>query len=531
MKLKKQVILILLMIFSFNIFTNKAKALPSSYERVEYGIEEYDDKPPIGSTLEENAITNNRLVVCQYACGEAKSGNEVGKCGMIHEANNIITYGIEKNDWNIYLGVILKERERDTITLYAPKLLLIPNWEEVTVGGDLSRDPMVYIYKWDSTLTDSLLPEVYYGSSTNGDEEQVWEYNSESYNNLRKSFICPKYEFYDESLRENYCPYEGCDKNSMELCYSDDQESCKTRNTSSYTKFENPSELSYSFAEELNNTLETLKTKINDMTPRSFLNQYGLSESDLDEFTDNLCDLMGNEELGNQINQQITITEHLDKLLQESRKSAPASCGIRTGCSIHERINEKFFYVEPLSKLLIEGKGIETKTIKYNGKVLNDEYKNIIENVYPEKLKTSIESFKNECEVKRGRKYDVDTEEISENVKNTITKIITNYEEIDVKELECDNIFAGLSDMIRSAYFFLEIGAILIAILFTILDYAKIFLSDNQDDMKKANKRLTQRLIIVTVIFLLPAIINMTLKIFKIQGFDSAKPLCRVIEK
>ena len=44
--------------------------------------------------------------------------------------------------------------------------------------------------------------------------------------------------------------------------------------------------------------------------------------------------------------------------------------------------------------------------------------------------------------------------------------------------------------------------------------------------MKKTNKRLATRLIVMIVILLLPALINFVLGVFNIEGFNSENPLC-----
>ena len=68
-----------------------------------------------------------------------------------------------------------------------------------------------------------------------------------------------------------------------------------------------------------------------------------------------------------------------------------------------------------------------------------------------------------------------------------------------------------------------------ILIIFSALDYVKIFLNDNADELKKANSKLIKRLIILIVLFLLPALVNTILNIFNIEGFNSSDPLCREV--
>lgn len=92
---------------------------------------------------------------------------------------------------------------------------------------------------------------------------------------------------------------------------------------------------------------------------------------------------------------------------------------------------------------------------------------------------------------------------------------------------DCGSFLSGnLAKMIGNAYFIIEIGSLLIFIALSILDYAKVILNGDQDEMKKTNKNTIIRLIIVVSLFLLPAIINFVLGIFNIEGFDSKHPLC-----
>ena len=120
----------------------------------------------------------------------------------------------------------------------------------------------------------------------------------------------------------------------------------------------------------------------------------------------------------------------------------------------------------------------------------------------------------------------IDSQIVKEQLNLKIENLIPDYNKIEFTELNCDNIFAELADIIKTGYFIIELIAILLVVVLTIVDYAQVILTDNQDDMKKSNKKLTTRLIIVVVILLLPALINMILKMLHIQGFNSEKPLC-----
>ena len=102
---------------------------------------------------------------------------------------------------------------------------------------------------------------------------------------------------------------------------------------------------------------------------------------------------------------------------------------------------------------------------------------------------------------------------------------------VDNPVLDCNGLFDyETKQVINSAYFILEIIAILAVIGLTIKDYALSILNSNQDEIKKSNKRLLTRVIVLVVILLLPALINMTLKVFKVEVFNS-DPLCGTIKK
>ena len=102
---------------------------------------------------------------------------------------------------------------------------------------------------------------------------------------------------------------------------------------------------------------------------------------------------------------------------------------------------------------------------------------------------------------------------------------------VDNPVLDCNGLFDyETKQVINSAYFILEIIAILAVIGLTIKDYALAILNSNQDEIKKSNKRLLTRIIVLVVILLLPALINMTLKVFKVEVFNS-DPLCGTIKK
>ena len=104
-------------------------------------------------------------------------------------------------------------------------------------------------------------------------------------------------------------------------------------------------------------------------------------------------------------------------------------------------------------------------------------------------------------------------------------------QEDPIPELSCDALFDyETKQFIDNAYFIIEILAIVAVILLTIKDFSLGILNSNQDEIKKAGKRLLTRLIILVIILLLPAILKLVLGIFNIEMFSS-DPLCGTIKK
>ena len=99
--------------------------------------------------------------------------------------------------------------------------------------------------------------------------------------------------------------------------------------------------------------------------------------------------------------------------------------------------------------------------------------------------------------------------------------------QIDLSEADFDCSFlTDVADIISTGYFIIEMVGLAILVIFTAMDYVKIFLNDNADELKKANSNFIKRLIIAVILFLLPALVNFALRIFKIEGINSEHPLC-----
>lgn len=546
MQLNKKNLYIIVQTIIFFMALGNVKAAPTKQKQ--YDIDWSGGLT--GAVKDASGINNqlNSIAVCIYSCSDINSGSEdAGKCGEKNSLWNWITYSPDSSNlWKINAGVIQKEYIKPGA------------FERI---GSLST-PSIFTYQWESYGVS--LPQTYYGSSTSNDKNENWQNTTESYKKLNESFVCPQYAFYDESADVAYCDYKklgkkSCEKlgynNTMELCYADDTTSCSTRNEDDYTTFDNANSLIYSFSEDLNNVLEQWEKSINNMTNEQILRAYGLPETEAnsDEFLENICELLNQSEVTNQFTQSTIPKDEFDKMISgaytvvaQNRINSSSPCAayinnpleyskcqqenqdFEDNSNTYAYVNKNVFNFTSLSQLLVQGKGKEFKNVIYNNESMSDKFNNIINNVYIEKLKSATSSYQQQCEVKHGRKYDLDVNELGEEVKVSIEKIVSNYNKIDFDSLDCDNIFAEFANEIKTAYFFLEILSIIIVVVLSVLDYSKTILSDNQDEMKKSNQKLVKRLIILVVIFLLPAIINMTLKVFNIEveGFNSDNPLC-----
>ena len=106
-----------------------------------------------------------------------------------------------------------------------------------------------------------------------------------------------------------------------------------------------------------------------------------------------------------------------------------------------------------------------------------------------------------------------------------------NFDPTNEEQIGCDGLFDyETKKFISSAYFILQIIGVLILIAFTIKDYASAILNSNADELKKANKNLITRLIVLIILLLLPSLLNLLLKVFKIKAFNE-NPLCGTVIK
>ena len=97
-----------------------------------------------------------------------------------------------------------------------------------------------------------------------------------------------------------------------------------------------------------------------------------------------------------------------------------------------------------------------------------------------------------------------------------------SFEIIDCSDLLGQEII----DWIKGAYFFVVVGAIILVIILTMLDFSNVVMSQDEESKTKAFKNVKTRFIILAIIILLPPIINYLLGLIEIPGINHANPFC-----
>ncbi|MFI3307323.1 MAG: hypothetical protein R3Y21_02025 [Mycoplasmatota bacterium] len=112
---------------------------------------------------------------------------------------------------------------------------------------------------------------------------------------------------------------------------------------------------------------------------------------------------------------------------------------------------------------------------------------------------------------------DVYTEEEIAIVEQTLTTFDsyspTTNTEFNTDVSGCD-LISPLTDELNGIFEFIRVGLIGLLIALTLLDFFKALTSEKEDELKKAYTKLIKRVIIVAILFILPALINFILGIF-----------------
>lgn len=452
--------------------------------------------------IEKARENSNEIILCSYGCDGDNIGTNGAQCGNENESFSAILYDAEQNSWNIEMNLYLYQLKPNP---YLGAATLLPDFmlgasKYVKYVKDEDAPAKIYNYSWTGIKGSIQTNAIYYGESRN--VNQGWS-NSEGYNNLKNNLQCPAKIYYDHTIDSGTITvkdktYSIYVKNDMEICYENYEGGCSTRNEADKTQFGSSNSLNYSFADELGKTLDRVNADINASDEVNFLLNYYAAESDV-------CTAIGNNS-GTQFAEMMEVKNFNNYINEEFRNYTS------------ESPNKNSYTYENISKL----RGSFGESINQKFEDLRINYKN--------KLGESTKYYVNKCnpglsEEEVNSYVDQVTNRMSEKIEKETAQW---SEKIDYTDLTCDELLGDVAEVISNAYFILEIIAIVIAVVLTVLDYAKVILSDGQDAMKKTNQKLIKRLIIVVVILLLPALVNLILSVFNIESFNSDNPLCKI---
>lgn len=355
------------------------------------------------------------------------------------------------------------------------------------------------------------------------------------YNDLDNSFKCPNIFYRDSSKFGGY----------NEMCFSNSTGKCE--NISDLTsKFKSGSKLSYSFSEDYKKIMSQLYSNLS-LTPSradeednknlEFLSlmdpgfKYDSSISYKENSLKN-CDYLKSkldgEELSQQYSKQLNSSDYISKYYTDV-----------IDVSLQDlAFGYKYSYAYKFNNL--------KNIMSYNNKLTGDiVFRNIVFDadktfkdvgqipvVNASRIALKVASVCNEDHM-TNHPEDGNNEYINYNANNFTNTVKEDYEiylfkdpKIEfIDEYDC-SFLTDVADLISHGYFILEMAGLVILIVFSVMDYVKIFLNDNSDELKKANTNLFKRLIIAVLLFLLPALVNFVLRIFKIEGVNSDHPLC-----
>lgn len=95
------------------------------------------------------------------------------------------------------------------------------------------------------------------------------------------------------------------------------------------------------------------------------------------------------------------------------------------------------------------------------------------------------------------------------------TKTNKNNFQMDVGEINCGDLKA-FTDFLASAYLTIEIAAIVITVVLSMVDYSKAVMGSEkvEDAIKTANSNLRTRFVIIFIIVLLPELVRILFNVF-----------------
>ena len=403
-------------------------------------------------------------------------------------------------------------------------------------GFSYVTDAWISATKKDTSVfyvTDSFIPRsgIYSADDymTNGKELRDWD-SSDLYNKLDSSFVCPKFMVPDDGITTPFVPHSTFKANN-ELCFSSDAKTCeKLDNFSIGTDFlkSGVRELTYSLADSVSTVnAEVYKRKyLADTTPTEKM-----------EF---LVKLDGNVKFLSSLSPEQNAKNNCNYISSKVKSDGGVSYteSIMKGNYV---VNEYFPDLDRTYSRVVSDMGSAIKypeifTYSYqlnllskDNKYRNDEFKKVDE-LLKNNIYNSLAYVSEVCST-IGVDFEIDQPGVLLTVEENYG--LVRYIDPSIKfneAFKCSDIFTeDMVDIIKTSYFVLEMVGLAILIIFSALDYIKVFVGDNADELKKANSNFIKRLIILVILFLLPALVNILLRLFKIdyvEGIDDKYHLC-----
>lgn len=392
----------------------------------------------------------------------------------------------------------------------------------------VKKEKSVYYY------TDSYLPrtQVYSADEYIEDGKELKDWDSSGlYNKLSSSFSCPKYMVPDHGVTVPIVIHPTF-KAANELCFSSDEKTCeKVDNFSIGTDFlrSDIRGLTYSLIESVNNVNSEV------------YNRKYLGEKSPTEKMEFLVNLDSNVKFLSSLSPEQNAKNNCQYFASKTKSDG--------GVSYAESImkgkyasNEYFADLDNTYSRVVSDMG--TGTVKYPEIFTYAFQKNLLlnDNKYRseqfEKVDKLLEnnifnSLKYVSDVCSTIGVDIEIDEPGVRLVVEDNYGLVRYRDPEIKfdeSFKCSDLFTDeMVDIIKTAYFIIEMVGLAILIVFSALDYIKVFMGDNADELKKSNSKFIKRLIILVVLFLLPALVNVMLRLFKIdyvEGTDSKYHLC-----
>lgn len=390
---------------------------------------------------------------------------------------------------------------------------------EIGFNNDLNPDGNYQNYQSTKSnlfyyAKDSYLPKtnIYPGAP-----DEDWK-DTTIYNDVLYKFKCPDYMYVDLASKN-------------ELCFANQTGKCEQLSTILITDFSLPMKVTYRFSDQIDSINKSLYGQ------KSFGENSNYRADDkvkfLFNFDTNLtydASISGEENVKNNckhFSEKINVDggqTYINKLLKadyvqnyiNELDQGYQDAILRSPSGVK---NPEIFNYEMQKKLLVyDNKKYRNENFEKVDKLLED---NIINSL---KYATTV------CDSTE-YKINVDEEGSREVIDGKYSVYIFEDPEITFdEEFHCSDVFTEeMVDIIKTAYFIIEMAGLAILIVFSALDYIKVFMGDKDDELKKANSNLIKRLIILVILFLLPAIVNILLGLFNVdyvEGLDKKYHLC-----